>query len=184
MNHAVPVLDPGLLPRPELRGIRYQNVSEGFFESANTQAGSAEFEPQSLLGGAAQNPTIRVLGYLEGNTSNGTATTGVRPARTAEALRLLKEFKRKAQQEAQAALEMQWLAENRQRFAGRWIALEGRTLLATGNTAREVFSKVGDRLTPPVGDPDRRGSALRRLVSHLETLTFHKRVSYLTSKSE
>src|SRR6185437_9279562 len=47
-------------------------------------------------------------------------------------------------------LEKRWLAENRQRFSGRWIALEGQTLLASGDTAKEVFSRVAGQARPPL----------------------------------
>jgi hypothetical protein len=46
--------------------------------------------------------------------------------------------------------ELHWLAENRYRFPGQWIALEGDQLLAVGPTAQEVFSKVADQRTPPL----------------------------------
>jgi len=45
---------------------------------------------------------------------------------------------------------MKWLVENRPRFPGQWIALEGERLLAVGKTAKDVFSKVADRPTPPL----------------------------------
>ena len=35
--------------------------------------------------------------------------------------------------------EMQWVRENRALYAGRWVALVGKTLLAEGASAREVF---------------------------------------------
>lgn len=35
--------------------------------------------------------------------------------------------------------EIEWIANNRGRFAGRWVALSGGNLLATGASAREVF---------------------------------------------
>jgi hypothetical protein len=46
--------------------------------------------------------------------------------------------------------EMKWLAENRHKFLGRWIALQGQKLLAEGSTAKEVFAKVADQKTPPL----------------------------------
>lgn len=47
-------------------------------------------------------------------------------------------------------LERHWLAANRHRYAGRWIAIEGDQLLAVGDTSREVFAQLGDRLRPPL----------------------------------
>lgn len=46
--------------------------------------------------------------------------------------------------------ESRWLAENRNRFAGQWIALQGSRLLAVGVTAKEVFRKVADEKSPPL----------------------------------
>lgn len=39
--------------------------------------------------------------------------------------------------------EAQWLTENKNRFAGQWIAIQDRQLLAVGATAREVFPDRG-----------------------------------------
>ncbi len=46
--------------------------------------------------------------------------------------------------------EARWLKENRTRFAGLWIALDGDQLLATGQTAKEVFALVGHLDHPPL----------------------------------
>jgi hypothetical protein len=46
--------------------------------------------------------------------------------------------------------ESTWLADNSRTFSGRWIALEGRQLLAVGATSKEVFSKVANRAKPPL----------------------------------
>jgi hypothetical protein len=46
--------------------------------------------------------------------------------------------------------EERWLEENRDRFGGQWVALQGRRLLAAGPTAREVFSAVATEKIPPL----------------------------------
>lgn len=38
--------------------------------------------------------------------------------------------------------EFRWLALNRKQYAGRWVALDGDTLLAVGHSAREVYVAV------------------------------------------
>jgi len=38
--------------------------------------------------------------------------------------------------------ELTWLARNRHLYANRWIALDGDTLLAIGNSAREVYAAI------------------------------------------
>ncbi len=47
--------------------------------------------------------------------------------------------------------EFRWLAVNQRQYAGRWVALDGNTLLAIGNSAREVYAAIaGHKRTPLV----------------------------------
>ena len=141
----------GLLAEPEFRGSGYQQVSEGFFKLAALEPGSVSQRMQSYLGEPHQAPTSRMSGRYDKRVSETrTPAAGDRAQRAREALRLLTELKRKAQQKSDNELEMRWLAKNRDRYAGRWIALQGRNLLACGDTAKEVFSKVSDTPTPPL----------------------------------
>ncbi len=39
-------------------------------------------------------------------------------------------------------LERKWVEENGQEYAGRWVALDGDHLLATGSSAREVYAAL------------------------------------------
>lgn len=39
-------------------------------------------------------------------------------------------------------LERRWLEDNRQVYAGRWVALDGDQLLAAGSNAREVYAAL------------------------------------------
>jgi len=39
--------------------------------------------------------------------------------------------------------EAKWLAENRARYAGLWIALDGDKLLAVSRSSKEVFASGG-----------------------------------------
>jgi|ERR1051325_9065732 hypothetical protein len=41
-----------------------------------------------------------------------------------------------------SAQSLRWLHENRQKYAGQWVALDGDRLIATGATAKEVYSKA------------------------------------------
>ena len=52
---------------------------------------------------------------------------------------------------ARERAEFEWLALNRQRYAGRWVALDWNTLLAVGDSAREVYAAIaGHEGTPLV----------------------------------
>ena len=46
--------------------------------------------------------------------------------------------------------EFRWLALNRQRYAGRWVALDGNTLLAVGDSAREVYAAIASHEGTPL----------------------------------
>jgi hypothetical protein len=37
---------------------------------------------------------------------------------------------------------LRWLAENREKYSGQWVALNGDRLMASGPTAKEVYSKA------------------------------------------
>lgn len=49
-----------------------------------------------------------------------------------------------------ARLEFRWLAENAERYTGRWVALDGDRLLAAGASAREVYAAIGDHEGTPL----------------------------------
>ena len=42
-------------------------------------------------------------------------------------------------------MELRWMADHQEEYAGKWVALDGDTLLAAGSSAREVYEAV-DRL--------------------------------------
>ncbi len=46
--------------------------------------------------------------------------------------------------------ELEWLALNRAKYAGRWVALQGDALLAVGDSAREVYSAIAGREGTPL----------------------------------
>jgi len=43
---------------------------------------------------------------------------------------------------ARSARSLQWLDENRKKYLGQWVALDGDRLIARGPTAIEVYSKA------------------------------------------
>jgi uncharacterized protein DUF5678 len=55
---------------------------------------------------------------------------------------------RRAERDNRYREALGWLARNRQRYAGLWIAVQGSKLLATGKTAAEVYSRVLDERPP------------------------------------
>jgi len=46
--------------------------------------------------------------------------------------------------------EFMWLSLNRREYAGRWVALDGGTLLAVGDSAREVYVAIANHRRPPL----------------------------------
>jgi hypothetical protein len=71
-------------------------------------------------------------------------------SRAQNALEHLARYEQRVDRDKQFSEEMKWLAANKQRYAGRWIALEGEHLLAVGNTSREVFSQLPANVAPPL----------------------------------
>jgi hypothetical protein len=41
-----------------------------------------------------------------------------------------------------SAKSLRWLHENRKKYSGQWVALDGDRLIASGPTAKEVYSKA------------------------------------------
>ena len=41
-----------------------------------------------------------------------------------------------------SARSLRWLHENREKYSGQWVALDGDRLMASGPTAKEVYSKA------------------------------------------
>src|SRR5687767_14872187 len=41
-----------------------------------------------------------------------------------------------------SAKALRWLHENREKYIGQWVALDGDRLIASGATAKEVYSKA------------------------------------------
>ena len=41
-----------------------------------------------------------------------------------------------------SAKSLRWLHENREKYSGQWVALDGDCLIANGPTANEVYSKA------------------------------------------
>ena len=66
-----------------------------------------------------------------------------------------------------SAKSLRWLFENRQKYSGQWVALDGDRLMASGPTAKEVYSKAKaegveipfvERVTAPEPVPSTGGS--------------------------
>jgi hypothetical protein len=45
-------------------------------------------------------------------------------------------------QAERSAKSLKWLDENREKYPGQWVALDGDRLIANGPTAKEVYSKA------------------------------------------
>lgn len=79
----------------------------------------------------------------------GSAALSARRARRRPGGRV-EAFRRIPDSGERARTEFRWLAENRERYAGRWVALEGDMLLAVGDSAREVYAAIADREGTPL----------------------------------
>ena len=55
-------------------------------------------------------------------------------------VQIIERLKRNNAVESREQLETRWLSQNRQRFAGQWIAIVGDRLVATSTLATEVFA--------------------------------------------
>ena len=44
--------------------------------------------------------------------------------------------------QARSEKSLRWLYENRQKYSGQWVALDGDRLIASGSTAKEVYVKA------------------------------------------
>lgn len=53
-------------------------------------------------------------------------------------------------QRSRHELENAWLTGHRHEFSGKWIALDGETLLAAGTSAKEVFASVKNHTPTPL----------------------------------
>lgn len=73
-----------------------------------------------------------------------------RPNEARHALEQISALRRTRQMQRQVHEEAAWIAANRARFAGRWIALVGANLLAVGDSAREVFQATAQNIPTPL----------------------------------
>ena len=78
--------------------------------------------------------------------SHATPEARPRPVLVMRVFAKLAEARRRAVAEAESTRrEFRWLAEHQREYADRWVALDGDTLLAVGNSARDVYSRIPER---------------------------------------
>jgi hypothetical protein len=139
-----------------------QHISEGLFGGAVLPQGGLGFPvndlaPGTLAGsrrGQSNSALLTLADYqgLPGGSGLAIGWTMKRSdagvlsgrERATRAVRLLKEQRQRSLQKERVDQEMRWVANNRHRFSGQWIAIQGETLLATGITAKEVFARVAE----------------------------------------
>jgi hypothetical protein len=150
-----------------------QHISEGYFApksahqqgiASQTSVALGDWGRNSLPGSSGsiqarrtlqgcdliQNYESEWLGILKSSVDEKGTTIDVQLGRAKNALEHLFGSKETAQPLRQFQAELQWLNDNRHKFVGQWIALQGGQLLAVGATAKEVFSKVAGQATPPL----------------------------------
>jgi len=129
-----------------------QHIDEGYFAPGPPCRGSLLSWPQTLVLGAFEEPQRFAGSRIPGSrTSNGDReTVDVRLRPDQEVFEHLAKSRERVFRTLQFHEETRWLAENKKRFAGQWIALQGRQLLAVGASAREVFLKVGNEKALPL----------------------------------
>jgi hypothetical protein len=122
-----------------------QHVEEGFLNSAASR-------PQKAPGAEWMRARQTLQGYdlLQVRVKRAFRSVDIHRSEAHQAVEHLARFQERAQRDRQFSQEMNWLAQHRRTYAGRWIALEGDRLLAVGATAREVFAHVGERPRPPL----------------------------------
>jgi hypothetical protein len=138
-----------------------QSELESWFQSssAGTSFDTGNKRPLLASSGIYSAYSMQETGLIPWSEYQGSRTvkvssenTGIenhlRQARLA--LEELARLNERTQEDRQLRQEMKWLAENRAKFRGKWVALHGNRLLAAEATAREVFAKVADQQTPPL----------------------------------
>lgn len=151
-----------------------QQIDAGFFPEA--RSGRTVFSPQILSQDLLMVPgpssfsgnnsfygeqTIQGYGLIHHQPDQSADSFGSRPRnrettldthlwRAKAALEEATQLRERIREKRHFQDELQWLAENRHKFFGQWIALQGAQLLAVGATAKDVFSKVADRKSPPL----------------------------------
>lgn len=73
-----------------------------------------------------------------------------RPGEARHALEQISALRKNRQMQLQVHEEAAWITANRIQFTGRWVALLGGTLLAVGDSAREVFQATARTVPTPL----------------------------------
>jgi hypothetical protein len=81
---------------------------------------------RELIGQMTNTQKAQLRGLLDEEFQSVTPPPGLPPA----------EFAAKWEQ------EQQWLQQHQQAYAGRWVALNGERLIATGDSAKEVYATL------------------------------------------
>ncbi len=82
--------------------------------------------------------------------SRGSRTVTVHLAQVRAALETFAQSYTQAERHRKHQQSLEWLSKNRRQYAGQWIALQGDKLLATGRTAKQVYSQVLGQQSPPL----------------------------------
>jgi hypothetical protein len=149
-------IDGGFLAvgRPFRIGFSPQNCSQDILvvPAPSTFSGNNSFYGEQTLQGCGllHQQSNRSAGSFGSRPRNSEGTLATQLLRAKAALDRASQIRERTRKKRHFQEELHWLNENRRKFLGQWIALEGEQLLAVGPTAKEVFSKVADQKTPPL----------------------------------
>lgn len=148
--------DVGLLPEvpSNKAAFSFQNLSQDILlvpGPSSFSGNNSFYGEQGLPGYGRMAPSKGVLAVgFESRPSSHAAALDVYLWRAKAGLDKAGKLTERSATEGHFQEELRWLAENKHKYVGAWIALQGKQLLAVGATAKEVFAKVAGLKTPPL----------------------------------
>ncbi len=134
------VFRPSQQPKPDRSAVQTPSVLMHVAESTGLQTLLRQQGAQSR----DRQPTLDV------HLARSSMSIAEHFSQAPRALESLARLGQRGRRQRQLDMERIWLAANRHRYSGRWIALDGDRLLADGASAREVFAEVANHTPAPL----------------------------------